>query len=74
MRLEIDGVPLVNSSGCNYLALTGRPELRSVALHTLEDSARFSRYLVDAYGGYDPYFRAAEEEGVGGKYGCPMHP
>ena len=73
-RLEIDGVPFVNSSGCNYLALTVRPELRSATLNVLEDSAEFSRYLVDAYGGYDPYFRAAEEEGVGGKYGCPMHP
>ena len=25
-RLEIDGVPFVNFSGCNYLALTDRPE------------------------------------------------
>ena len=61
-RLEIDGVPFVNFSGCNYLALTDRPELRSAALNVLEDGAGFSRYLVDAYGGYDPYFRAAEEE------------
>ncbi|MDC3393840.1 hypothetical protein OAW26_05860, partial [Luminiphilus sp.] len=61
-RLKIDGVPFVNFSGCNYLALTDRPELRSAALNVLEDGAGFSRYLVDAYGGYDPYFRAAEEE------------
>jgi 7-keto-8-aminopelargonate synthetase-like enzyme len=61
-RLEIDGVPFVNFSGCNYLALTDRPELRSAALKALEDGAGFSRYLVDAYGGYDPYFREAEEE------------
>ena len=61
-RLLIDGVPFVNFSGCNYLALTDRLELRSAAQNVLDAGAGFSRYLVNAYGGYDPYFKAAEEE------------
>ena len=61
-RLLIDGVPFLNFSGRNYLALTDKPELRSAAQNVLDDGAGFSRYLVDAYGGYDPYFQAAEEE------------
>ena len=61
-RLLIDGVPFLNFSGCNYLALTDKPELRSAAQNVLDDGAGFSRYLVNAYGGYDPYFQAAEEE------------
>lgn len=61
-RLLIDGVPFLNFSGCNYLALTDKLELRSAAQNVLNDGAGFSRYLVDAYGGYDPYFRAVEEE------------
>ncbi len=61
-RLLIDGEPFLNFSGANYLALTDKEELRSAAQQALDEGAGFSRYLVHAYGGIDPYFDAVEQE------------
>ncbi len=61
-KLYIDGQPFLNFSGANYLALTDREELRNAARQALNDGAGFSRYLVHAYGGDDPYFDAVEYE------------
>ncbi|MEM7328073.1 MAG: pyridoxal phosphate-dependent aminotransferase family protein [Pseudomonadota bacterium] len=61
-ELLIDGRPFLNFSGCNYLALTNHIELRDAAQSALDEGVGFSRYLVHAYGGNDPYFDAVEQE------------
>lgn len=61
-ELFIDGEKLLNFSGCNYLALTNNRELRDAAQQALDEGVGFSRYLVHAYGGHDPYFDAVEQE------------
>lgn len=61
-ELFIDGERFLNFSGCNYLALTNNRELRDAAQQALDEGVGFSRYLVHAYGGRDPYFDAVEKE------------
>lgn len=61
-ELRIDGEPFLNFSGANYLALTDKEELRGAAQRALDEGVGFSRYLVHAYGGNDPYFDAVERE------------
>lgn len=61
-ELLIDGKKFLNFSGCNYLALTNHKELRDAAQRALDGGVGFSRYLVHAYGGNDPYFDAVEQE------------
>ncbi|MSQ97895.1 MAG: aminotransferase class I/II-fold pyridoxal phosphate-dependent enzyme [Xanthomonadales bacterium] len=61
-RVHIDGKPFLNFGGCNYLALTDRPELRAAARDALEKGYLFSRYLHPAYGGMDEPFDKVEAE------------
>jgi len=61
-RLVVDGRPFVNFAGCNYLALTNRPELREAAHKALDEGCLFSRYLHNAYGGFDEAFEKVERE------------
>ena len=61
-ELFIDGERFLNFSGCNYLALTNNKELRDAAQQALDEGVGFSRYLVHANGGHDPYFDAVEKE------------
>ena len=61
-RLYLDGEEFLNFSGCNYLALNDRPELREAANDALSDGSLFTRYLAPAYGGIDAAFDEVEQE------------
>ncbi|GAB5415258.1 MAG: 8-amino-7-oxononanoate synthase [Congregibacter sp.] len=59
-ELLVDGKPILNFAGCNYLALGDRQELRDVARQAIDDGLMFSKYLVRDYGGYDESFERVE--------------
>jgi 7-keto-8-aminopelargonate synthetase-like enzyme len=61
-RLYLDGHEYLNFGGCNYLALSQRPELRHAAQNALDRGCAFSQYLVRAYGGSYEHFDAVERE------------
>ncbi len=61
-RLYLDGKEYVNFGGCNYLALSQRPELRHAAQTALDRGCAFSQFLVHDYGGEYEYFDSVERE------------
>jgi 7-keto-8-aminopelargonate synthetase-like enzyme len=51
----------LNFAGANYLALSGRMELKTAAVTAIDQHCGFSRLMHPCYGGSDPWFDAVEE-------------
>lgn len=67
--ITCDGRKLLNFAGCNYLAITDRPELKQAALDQLNKGGTYAHPLDFSYGGvFEPFERV--ELAAANFFGC----